>query len=149
MIQLTVAGSNRPALVDDDFAQLKAYRWRLDREGYVMRKSAGRRVYLHHVVLPGSRYPAFVRDHVNRDKMDNQRGNLRWLPAAHSPQNRDACPKNKTGFRGVRFDDQSGRYLATVQHNGKAVVRKWFDDPVAADAYLRARRPAILPASTF
>lgn len=44
MIQLTVAGSNRPALVDDDFAQLKAYRWRLDREGYVMRKSAGRRV---------------------------------------------------------------------------------------------------------
>jgi hypothetical protein len=149
MIHLTVAGSSQPALVDDDMAHLVGYRWRLDRDGYVMRKSGGQRIYLHHAVLPGARYPAFVRDHVNRDKLDNQRKNLRWLAASLSPQNRDASPKNKTGFRGVRFDRQAGRYLATVQHKGKAVVRKWFDDPVAADAYLRLHRPAILPASTL
>lgn len=101
MIELTVVGSNQPALVDDCYAHLAGYRWRLDKDGYVMRKTKGRRIYLHHVVLPGSRYPAFLPDHINRDKLDNRQGNLRWLTHAQSNQNCGPAKRNRTGYRGV------------------------------------------------
>src|SRR4051794_32368164 len=127
MIELTVIGANRPALVEDAYSSLTGYRWRLDRDGYVMRKSAGRRIYLHHVVLPGKRYPAFVRDHRNRDKLDNRAANLRWLAIEDSPQNRDACLKNPTGFRGVMRI--GSRYRATATVRGVTQRFGMFDDP--------------------
>lgn len=78
MIELTVVGANAPALVDDCWAHLIGYRWRLCKGGYVYRKVHGKRIYLHHIVVPGKRWPEFVRDHINRDKMDNRAENLRW-----------------------------------------------------------------------
>jgi hypothetical protein len=146
MILLKVVGSNQSALVDDCWAHLAKYRWRLDKQGYVMRK-AGRRIYLHHVVMPGERWPEFVRDHINRDKLDNQSGNLRWLSRSESPQNRGPCQRNGTGVRGVRFDAGRQQFLARVQHEGKAVARAWFATAEEAAAYLDRIRPLVLPFS--
>ena len=145
MIELTVVGANRPALIDDDMAHLARYSWRLHKDGYVCRKSHGNRIYLHQVVLPGDRYPDFVRDHISRDKLDNRSENLRWLTLAESTQNRDVCKRNATGIRGVRFDDSKGMYLARVQSNGKAIIREWFHDPDEAAKFLAARRSTVLP----
>jgi hypothetical protein len=145
MIELTVVGANAPALVDDCWAGLIGYRWRLCKGGYVYRKVHGKRIYLHHIVMPGDRWPQFVRDHINRNKLDNTAANLRWVTAAQNTQNRDASKCNATGVRGVRFDEAKGQYLARVQHNGKAVVRAWFDTTDEAKAFLDARRAAVLP----
>lgn len=145
MFELHVDGAASPALVDDCWSHLAQYKWRLDRDGYVVRKSAGRRIYLHHVVMPGHRYPAFVRDHINRNKLDNSLSNLRWVELRHSSQNRGPARKNATGHRGVRFDESKRMYLATVCHNGKAVVRKWFSDADEAGAYLNSVRGSVLP----
>ena len=119
MIEIPVVGSNLPALADDCWQSLVGYRWRLDRDGYVMRKAKGKRIYLHHVVLPGRRYPDFVRDHVNRNKLDNRANNLRWLTLAQSNQNRNVCGKNTTGQRGVMKIGARYRavaYLEKVAH---------------------------------
>ncbi|WP_313026672.1 HNH endonuclease [Brucella sp.] len=119
MIELTVVGADAPALVDDGYSNLRHYRWRLDKNGYVMRKAKGRRIYLHHVVLPGDRYPSMVRDHVNRNKLDNRSSNLRWLTMAQSAQNRDAHRNNPLGLRGVKQIGKTFRavvYLNSVSH---------------------------------
>lgn len=143
MIELTVAGSNRPALVDDCYVHLSRYRWKLDKDGYVARKSHGRWIYLHHIVLPGSRYPAFLRDHVNRDKLDNRTSNLRWLTQAESNQNRSPARRNRTGFRGVMPEGK--RYRATARLNG--VVHRFglFDTPEEANAVVAAWRAEHMP----
>ncbi|WP_286881214.1 HNH endonuclease [Sphingomonas sp.] len=147
MIELTVVGANRPALIDDDMAALIGYRWRLDRDGYVMRKSAGKRIYLHHLALPGCRPLGMVRDHVNRDRFDNRRANLRWLSAADNARNCEPARKNPTGFRGVRFEPSTGRFLARLQSGGKALVSAWFDDAAAANDFLIDARRRLMPAS--
>lgn len=147
MIEVTVAGSNRPALIDEAFAHLVGYRWRLDKDGYVMRRAGGRCVYLHHAVLPGSRYPAFHRDHESRDKLDNRTQNLHWLTAAESQQNKSAYRCNATGYRGVRFDATRRRFCASIQSGGKALVRRWFDDPAEANRFLVEERRRLMPAS--
>lgn len=145
MIELTVQGSNEPALVDDCWASLAQYKWKLDKNGYPHRKTKGARIYLHHVVLPGNRYPNFVRDHINRNKLDSRSENLRWITLAENAQNRGACKRNRTGVRGVRFDRSKNQYLARVQHKGKAIARQWFDTLEDATRYLERVRPAILP----
>lgn len=145
MIELTVVGASAPALIDDSMGHLLGYRWRLHKDGYVYRKVHGKRIYLHHVVMPGDRYPEYVRDHINRNRLDNRSENLRWLTLAESTQNRDVCRRNQTGVRGVRFDSGKGMYLARVQRDGKAVVRQWFDDLSEAELFLASRRSSILP----
>lgn len=114
-MHLSVVGLNEPALVDDCMAHLAVYRWRLDKQGYVMRKAKGKRIYLHHVVLPGRRYPEFVRDHINRDKLDNRSANLRWLTLQQSAQNKGAYErKHKLGLRGVMPIGSGYRATATL-----------------------------------
>ena len=146
MIELNVKGSNAPALVDDCWAALQRYVWKLDENGYVYRMRNRRHLYLHHVVMPGDRYPEFVRDHISRDKLDNRSENLRWLTQAESAQNRGACRKNKTGVRGVRLE--GNRYRARVQHNGKTIACGRFDTLAEAETFLARVRPAILMAAT-
>lgn len=143
MIELYVIDCALPALVDDSMASLQGYRWRLFKDGYVGRKAKGKRIYLHHVVLPGKRYPQFVRDHINRDKMDNQSSNLRWIPMTVSPQNRGAAKRNKLGLRGVMPIGQ--RYRATVTIDGVVHRFGMFDDPHHAHAIVSEFRNKNMP----
>lgn len=147
MTQLAVRGADRPALVDDRYEHLARYQWKLDRNGYVIRSAKGRKIMLHHVVMAEAPSAGLVRDHINRDKLDNRLCNLRWVSRADNNRNRSAASRNATGFRGVRLDPASGRYLARIQTGGVAVVREWFDTPEAANDHLTAVRRTIFPVS--
>jgi hypothetical protein len=114
MIELSIFGSTQCALVDEGMEDLTKYRWRLDRGGYVYRKKRGNRIYLHHLVLPGSRWPMFVRDHANRNKLDNRSANLRWLDQRCSAQNKGPQKRNSTGIRGVTKYGKGYRAVVTL-----------------------------------
>lgn len=62
------------ALIDDVDAHLVAYKWRVSRQGYAI-SSMG--VMLHQCVV-GRPINGLVIDHINRNKLDNRRGNLRF-----------------------------------------------------------------------
>jgi hypothetical protein len=143
MIELSVSGANAPSLVDDCWAHLARYAWRLDKDGYVCRKSHGRRIYLHQVVMPGNRYPEFVRDHISRDKMDNRSTNLRWLTLAESAQNKSAYAKNTTGLRGVMPIGR--RFRATVRLDGTVHRLGMFDTAEDAGKATEAWRSQHMP----
>jgi hypothetical protein len=139
MILLRVKRCDRLAMIDDDMAHLLNFTWKLDRYGYVMRK-AGVRIYLHHVVLPDGGAPGEVRDHEDRDKLNNQRGDMRWITRAQSNQNRGPAARNATGYRGVMQIGNRFRAAATlnkVQHHlgmfdtaeqARDVAQAWRDE---------------------
>lgn len=105
-------GKGKVALVDGDYdgEYFKQYRWYLSKNGYVIRvmielPSSERKgyIYLHHEVC---RAPAgMVRDHINRDKLDNRSCNLRHTDKKGNAWNR-TFNKNKIGskkYKGVDF----------------------------------------------
>lgn len=118
MKRIPVGGNRRGvpdayALVDDaDFESLSLYRWHLH-EGYAarnMRLSDGRKrvVLMHRQVLgfvPGDGRQA---DHRNRNRLDNQRENLR--PATHAQQRQNVTTYARSGVRGVY--PSKGRWAA-------------------------------------
>ena len=67
------------ALIDDDKAWLNEYKWYKDTQGYavrgISRNNRVQRVFLHHTVI-GQPLQGET-DHINRDKLDNRRTNLR------------------------------------------------------------------------
>jgi hypothetical protein len=136
------------ALVDDEFQYLSEYRWRLDKKGYVYRKIKDKRIYLHHVVLPNLSY-GMVRDHINRNKLDNRRQNLRIVTKAVNRINCSASSKNGTGDRGVehRPENTIKPWRATLQSNGRYLLCRSYHTKEEAIAAASIARAILLPDS--
>lgn len=121
LIKLTGAkAEGRYTIVDSDtFEWLNTFPWYYDfQTGYAKTKLPevdGKQtcIKLHRLLMP--RKPGFVTDHINRNKLDNRRVNLRYVSKGEN--NRNAFRKdNKSGFTGVT--PLGNRWLAKFKYNG-------------------------------
>jgi hypothetical protein len=80
-------------------------------------------------------------DHWNGDTLDNQRHNLRKATNSQNIMNSQIRSDNKSGFKGVHFDRQLGRYRALLRANGRRFEGGLFDNPI--DAAISYNRLAI------
>jgi hypothetical protein len=100
-------------------------------------------VYLHCELLGLTRHDDFDGDHINRDKLDCRRSNLRAIPLGKNVQN----VGNRGGgsvHRGVTWDERRRKWRARVStvHVGR------FDTEEEAVAAVRAARKRLLPYAT-
>ena len=113
------------ALVDDDmFDYLNQWKWNINKEGYVKRGQYTRtkdgkykrtEVKLHRLVLQTPK--GMVTDHINGNKLDNRRENLRICTQQQNTWNQK--PYGKSGVVGVWFDKARNKYVAHIGGNGK------------------------------
>ena len=81
------AGAGKFAQVDPvDFTRLSRHKWRL-RNGYAVAIIGGKTVRMHRDVMQETD-PQMVIDHINRDRLDNRRSNLRRLTPLENANNR-------------------------------------------------------------
>lgn len=126
------------ALIDDaNLEWLTQWQWRLHSRGYVVRNA--NRFLLHRVILdaPSGREV----DHINGDKLDNRRANLRLVTHAENMQNRPhPHSRNRSGHRGVSWDAKKGKWAAQA---GRYIgCFEQIDDAIAA---VRAYRSKHMP----
>ncbi len=82
----------------------------------------------------------FVIDHINRNGLDNRRANLRFATIAQNAQN-SRMRKNRSGYKGVWFAKDKGRFRAAIWYNNKRIYLGYFNSPIsAAKAYDEAAR---------
>lgn len=107
------------ALIDEEDAWLGEYRWHVGPKGCVVRtvhyRDGRDTIYLHRV-LAG--VPGLQVDHINRDRLDNRRLNLRAVTCAQNSQNVPSYG-GSSSYRGVSWDKQYQRWRASVQVNGR------------------------------
>lgn len=78
-------------------------------------------------------------DHINRNKLDNRRANLRWVVRAHNIANTPA--RNRSGVKGVYFDASPGRrarWVAKISIAGRHKTLGYFADAASASAAFEA-----------
>lgn len=130
---------------DEDF-DLMALSWGVNKKGYVRRSGLlyGTKsdVFAHRLVLARVVGRELTKrdicDHINGNKLDNRRVNLRIIDRYGSAQNRG--PSNRTGLKGVTRH-KCGKWQASVKHKGKFYYCGIFDSPeAAADAALNKRK---------
>lgn len=65
---------------------------------------------------------SMVVDHINGDKRDNRRANLRVVTFAENVQNRTRLPANNTsGIRGIVWDRNRSKWIAQVKNGWQNV----------------------------
>lgn len=100
-------GIGKFAIIDaDDADKIVGYSWHVTDKGYARRSTvvSGRtkNYRMHHAILPPP--PGKVIDHINHDRLDNRKGNLRAVSAIQNNHNR------KRGLRYYYFDKHVGKY---------------------------------------
>jgi hypothetical protein len=98
--------------------------WRLAAAGYAKCASGqrGRSVYMHRLLLGLADDDPRYGDHINGDRLDNRRSNLRVVTAATNPQNR-SVEGFASPYRGVSRCPSTGRWRAGCNVGG---VWTWF-----------------------
>jgi len=126
-IRLSKRSKKKPsfAMVDDfDFEFLSKFDWS-NMGGYAARLEKGVRIWMHRVIMnlppfPKRRRDAQYVDHINFDKLDNRKKNLRVC----SPQ-QNAChrrnPNNTSGYRGVTWSKQMKMWQVSIVVNWKSI----------------------------
>lgn len=73
-------------------------------------------------------------DHIDRNSLNNCRSNLRIANASQNASNRLKQANNTSGFKGVGWHKQRGKWDAAIRVNGKRIHLGLFDTPHAAYA---------------
>ena len=116
----------------------------LHKDGYVYIYAFGKTHSAHRLAwfyMTGE-WPKLDIDHINGVKHDNRFANLRDVPETLNAQNeRRVRGNNKSGYMGVLFRKDRGKWEAKIRINGKSKRLGSFTNPEDAHAaYLKAKR---------
>lgn len=80
-------------------------------------------------------------DHINRNRADNRFVNLREATTAQNLYNKNLYRSNTSGFVGVHWRKNCGKWQARIGVNGKRISLGHFDSPTeASNIYAEAKR---------
>jgi len=120
------------ALVDDEdfdrFCHLRFQEYR----GYAFTTINKKRAPLHRMILASP--PGMFTDHINGNRMDNRKCNLRIATRTESARNAKVRKDSVSGVRGVRFHAETRRWNAKIQVDKKRFSLGWFDTKEEAHA---------------
>lgn len=84
-------------------------------------------------------WPTGVIDHINRDPYDNRLCNLRLCSQQQNTFNAGPSKNNTSGFKGVYFRKDTGKWAAEITHNRKKKSLGCYPTPeLASAAYNKA-----------
>ena len=116
-----------------DVKMAKQVFWRKTEYGYARGKNpkTGKDVLLHKHITQTTKET--VIDHINRNKLDCRRKNMRIADNQVNSFNRDAPRNSITGYKGVSFDVRSGKYKVYIKIDRKQINLGLFETPELAN----------------
>lgn len=90
-------------------------------DGYAEARIDNKRYFLHRLawLYMTGEWPRHQIDHINRDKLDNRWANLREASGRQNGWNKPKMPNNTSGFKGVTFHKQTGKWQAQINYFGR------------------------------
>ena len=124
-IQLT---KGQVALVDDeDYEYLSQWKWHYS-GGYAMWRShingVKTTLLMHRLIM--NTPDGLETDHINSNKLDNRRGNLRISTKPQNSANKPAPKNNTSGYKGVSWFKAGKLWTARLKVNGKLIYCGYF-----------------------
>ena len=144
MKKLFLAGKHKDLEIiidDDDFDLVSKLKWSLHTSGYVRGYVNKKPIYLHHLVL-GKPKEGFEVDHINFNKRDNRKANLRFLTIKENREHKRRYGRSKWRADGLKWAyKKRSLFQSTVTVNGKTLYLGTFANPYqaskTAEQYLR------------
>lgn len=109
----------------DDWERMKKYTWRTNLCGYAS-ASINKKQKRFHVEIMGKK-DGYVLDHIDRNKLNNQRNNLRFVTQQGNAVNSNLSKNNTSGIKGVGKDRKRKKWYARIMLNGKNIHLGYYD----------------------
>jgi hypothetical protein len=100
-----------------DEEKVLAYHWNFGNTGYLQTEKMGKRFYLHRFLMEAGKGEQV--DHINGDKLDNRRANLRICTRSQNFYNKGRQSNNTSGYKGVTFCKATKKWRAQIWFNKK------------------------------
>lgn len=119
-------GSREIQIDEQDESFFRSRSWFITNRGYLccqIRSGGRRRTHLFHRLILEPIPEGMVVDHINRDKLDNRRSNLRIVTPQVNAKNIPAKPNKTSKYRGVSWNQKASRWQVVLRIDGRL---KWF-----------------------
>lgn len=145
--------NGQKVIVDDkDYKMLSQHNWWLHGEGYAYRqvcsgrskdsRGSVRSIMMHRVIMKTP--DSMDTDHINRNKLDNRRSNLRIVTRTQNNYNTGLRCNNTSGYRGVSFTKRLNRWRAYIGGSkGRIELGHFASKQQAVEARLQAEKAII------
>lgn len=133
---------------DEDYEYINQFNWRIGTWGYATRSEyinkSCKTIMMHieivkriGLIIPFDMEP----DYKDRNKLNNQRENLRIVTKSINKHNRGLNSNNTTGVKGVSFDISRDKWKAQIDINGTHITLGRFSSfEEAVEARLKAEK---------
>lgn len=111
----------------DDFDKIKDYYWNIS-TGYVESETnrIKFRTKMHRLIMDCTDSTLDI-DHINHNKLDNRKENLRIVTRSQNQMNLSKKSNNTSGTTGVYFNKSTNSWVATIQKNKKRIYLGHFE----------------------
>lgn len=104
------------ALVDDeDFSYLNQFNWTVTKYGVVTTRGInGSHIQIHRLIMKA---PIHLEvDHIDGNRLNNQKSNLRLCNSSQNKCNRGARKDSKSGYKGVSWHKQRNKWTVRIMN---------------------------------
>lgn len=107
----------------EDVDKVNDFKWSF-KNPYIDTKPNGKSMYLHRYLMAVDDSDIQV-DHINRDKLDNRKSNLRLVTNHQNCFNKNVKSDNTSGYSGVNWDKRYQKWRARIK-NGREIHLGYF-----------------------
>lgn len=123
IVFVKLVDSEKTMMVDLDIWNdwANGYRWRESKQGYaytVTRREG--RFFFHVRAFPGCPVDK-MRDHIDGNRLNNTRNNIRFVTASQNMHNRGLSSNNTSGCNGVYFHKNTGKWASEIKVGNKKI----------------------------
>lgn len=138
---IELSQGKRAFVDDEDRERLSRCLWHINSGGYAVRHTSRRLgkpgvVLMHREIVEyamGEPIPEGCEvDHVDLDRLNNRRDNLRLVTRSQNQMNRRSYRGSASQYKGVSWHKKYGKWQVRAQANGKSVFLGYFADETEA-----------------
>lgn len=127
IVKVNLTNCDKIMICDNDIWEKYRDRcWSMNENGYARATKDGSNIFMHRLVIEESDKNIYT-DHINGNRLDNRRKNLRLVTPSQSMMNTCLRLKSTTGIKGVSFDKRMQKYEAYI-HKGKKISLGFYKD---------------------
>lgn len=104
----------------EDYKKIKQYTWRTSSNGYIITTINRKNILLHRLIMNPS--DDLIVDHINHDKKDNRRSNLRICTVSNNNMNKSKLKSNTSGVTGVTWNKKGGYWVSQIGLNNEIII---------------------------
>lgn len=123
----------------EDYFIVRSFQWSIGRHGYATSGAGKNQILFHRLITRADKNQCV--DHINLNKLDNRKINLRLCSRQENMFNRSPLITNTTGYKGVCLQKRTGKFQAQIQINKRSKYLGSFSSANdAASAYDKAAK---------